>query len=313
MVDIFNRVNSGGTKLSKGDLALAKICAEWSGAREVMKGSIERWMQGGYKFTIDWLLRNVNAVTTSEASFGALHDISAEAFEEGLDKSVDIINRLLDMVDGRLGLDHHQVLFGAYAFPVMARYISVRCGKLPDAEERDALLYWYVQSAMWGRFSGATETVLNRDLGCIEGDDGDIRRLVDRVRVERGDLRVRPEHFESWSIGARFYPMLYLLTRTGEARGLGHGAAAEEGPARTTEPPRVPPHLPQGAALQERLRPAGSKRIGELLLSHAGGQPSNQREGARTLLRGDRGALPRGARESMDPDGPRTLENRALP
>ena len=29
VVDIFNRVNSGGTKLSKGDLALARICAEW--------------------------------------------------------------------------------------------------------------------------------------------------------------------------------------------------------------------------------------------------------------------------------------------
>lgn len=28
VVDIFNRVNSGGTKLSKGDLALAKICAD---------------------------------------------------------------------------------------------------------------------------------------------------------------------------------------------------------------------------------------------------------------------------------------------
>ena len=34
VVDIFNRVNSGGTKLSKGDLALAKICADWpEGAR----------------------------------------------------------------------------------------------------------------------------------------------------------------------------------------------------------------------------------------------------------------------------------------
>ena len=229
VVDIFNRVNSGGTKLSKGDLALAKICAEWSGAREAMKRSIERWMQSGYRFTIDWLLRNVNAVTTGEASFGALHDISAEAFEEGLDKSVDIVDRLLDMVDGRLGLDHHQVLFGAYAFPVMARYISVRNGKLPDAEERDALLYWYVQSAMWGRFSGATETVLNRDLGCIEGDDGDIRRLVERVGVERGDLRVRPEHFESWSIGARFYPMLYLLTRTGHAMDWATGLPLKKG------------------------------------------------------------------------------------
>ena len=34
VVDIFNVVNSGGTKLSKGDLALAKICAEWPEARD---------------------------------------------------------------------------------------------------------------------------------------------------------------------------------------------------------------------------------------------------------------------------------------
>jgi len=33
VVDIFNRVNSGGTKLSKGDLALAKICATFPEAR----------------------------------------------------------------------------------------------------------------------------------------------------------------------------------------------------------------------------------------------------------------------------------------
>jgi hypothetical protein len=40
VVDIFNRVNSGGTKLSKGDLALAKICAEWPEARDSMKAKL---------------------------------------------------------------------------------------------------------------------------------------------------------------------------------------------------------------------------------------------------------------------------------
>ena len=37
VVDIFNVANSGGTKLSKGDLALAKICAQWPEARATMK------------------------------------------------------------------------------------------------------------------------------------------------------------------------------------------------------------------------------------------------------------------------------------
>ncbi|WP_016695687.1 GmrSD restriction endonuclease domain-containing protein [Rhodococcus rhodochrous] len=34
VVDISNRVNSGGTKLSKGDLALASLCAQWPPARQ---------------------------------------------------------------------------------------------------------------------------------------------------------------------------------------------------------------------------------------------------------------------------------------
>ena len=37
VVDIFNRVNSGGTKLSQGDLALAKICGSWPDGREHMQ------------------------------------------------------------------------------------------------------------------------------------------------------------------------------------------------------------------------------------------------------------------------------------
>jgi hypothetical protein len=42
VVDIFNRVNSGGTKLSKGDLALAKICASWPEARQELRDRLQK-------------------------------------------------------------------------------------------------------------------------------------------------------------------------------------------------------------------------------------------------------------------------------
>src|SRR5829696_1335379 len=64
VVDIFNRVNSGGTKLSKGDLALAKICTDWPEARDTMKGALQGWEKSGYRFNLDWLLRSVNTVLT---------------------------------------------------------------------------------------------------------------------------------------------------------------------------------------------------------------------------------------------------------
>ena len=47
VVDIFNRVNSGGTKLSKGDLALAKLCAEWSEARQELRSKLASWKAAG--------------------------------------------------------------------------------------------------------------------------------------------------------------------------------------------------------------------------------------------------------------------------
>ena len=58
VVDIFNRVNSGGTKLSKGDLALAKQCAHWPEARAAMRAHLDRWEKEGFSFNLDWLLRN---------------------------------------------------------------------------------------------------------------------------------------------------------------------------------------------------------------------------------------------------------------
>ena len=74
VVDIFNQVNSGGTKLSKGDLALAKICADWPEARDTMKAKLKEWAKADYHFNLDWLLRSVNTVLTGEAKFQFLHD-----------------------------------------------------------------------------------------------------------------------------------------------------------------------------------------------------------------------------------------------
>ena len=80
VVEIFNRVNSGGTKLSKGDLALAKICADWPEARDAMKTQLKKWANEDFHFNLDWLLRSVNTVITGEAKFQFLHDINAVSY-----------------------------------------------------------------------------------------------------------------------------------------------------------------------------------------------------------------------------------------
>jgi len=222
VVTIFNRVNTGGTKLSKGDLALAKICVDWPEARDHMKETLKGWTGAGYHFDLDWLLRSVNTVLTGEAKFNYLHDKSAEEVQDGLARAGKAINDCLNLISGRLGLDHDRVFFGRYAVPVMVRYLDRRKGAL-DEKERDKLLFWFVQAGMWGRFSGSTESYIDQDIAALEGPEGGLDKLLDQIRLWHGGLRVESGHFTGWSLGARFYPVLYLLTRMGEAKDWGTG------------------------------------------------------------------------------------------
>ncbi|TAU15474.1 DUF262 domain-containing protein [Rhizobium ruizarguesonis] len=224
VVDIFNRVNSGGTKLSKGDLALAKICADWPDARDTMKVELRKWQAAGYDFNLDWLLRSVNTVLTGEAKFLYLHDKGADEVQLALKRATKHIDSCLNMIGSRLGLDHDQVFFGRFGVPVMVRYLDKHGGALNE-KDRDKLLFWFAQAGMWGRFSGSTETAIDKDLEALEGPEGGLEKLLTQLRLWHGGLRVEPGHFTGWSLGARFYPVLYMLSRMGSAKDWGTGLA----------------------------------------------------------------------------------------
>ncbi|MER6736739.1 GmrSD restriction endonuclease domain-containing protein [Streptomyces puniciscabiei] len=228
VVEIFNRVNSGGTKLSKGDLALAAICASWPDARPTMNDALATWSAAGFDFKLDWLLRNVNAVLTGEAQFSKLAEVDVSAFQAGLKETIDSVSYLLNSLGGRLGLDHGKVISGRGAFPVMSRLLHGHHGRFPDALTRDRLFYWYVHSFLWGRHTGATETALNQDLQAL--DDGGVDLLIDVLKRSRGGrLEVRPDDFVGSSMGSRFYPLLYMLTRVHGAQDLGSGVPLRDG------------------------------------------------------------------------------------
>lgn len=221
VVDIFNRVNSGGTKLSKGDLALAKLCAEWPDARQSLRSRLAVWQTAGFKFRLEWLLRAVTTLRTGQAFFTGLENVLPDDFKTGLDEATEAINYLLNLVSARLGLDHDRVLGGRYAFPVMARLVVESGGKLTGAEEQGKLLYWYVHSFLWGRYAGSTESKINQDLTALKS--GGLNEMIEVLRRSRADLTIRPEDFTGNSRGARFYPLLYLMSRTGKARDLAAG------------------------------------------------------------------------------------------
>ncbi|MCY4223698.1 MAG: DUF262 domain-containing protein [Bacteroidetes bacterium] len=223
VVDIFNNLNSAGTRLSKGDLALAKISTNWPEVRDVMRDHIKELEKFDMQFSLDWLLRCVNALICGEAKFTNLDKTPRDSFENGLNETVKHIHSILNLLSGSLGLDHDRVLFAKFAIPVLVRHWGYNGKTMLDATERNLILYWYLRCGIDGRFSGNTESKLKQSLVLIDGKIAGIRSLVNEIGTVWGRPSLGPADFDFWSIGARTYPLLYWMTRMGEAQNLCDG------------------------------------------------------------------------------------------
>lgn len=221
VVEIFNRLNSGGTKLSKADLALARLCADSPKARDELLRLVDGWRRAGYTIKPELLLRCVTTVATGRASFNGLRKVSASDFDTAIKRTSQSIDFLLNLFRGRLGIDHARVLGAPNALAVLARLVAGSGGRIDDARSQQRLLYWYMHCFMWGRYSGAVASTTQRDLDVLE--DSGVDGLIDELNRWRGSLQVRPDDFAVSTRGARFYPLLYILTRANAARNLCDG------------------------------------------------------------------------------------------
>ena len=227
VVEIFNRVNSGGTKLSTADLALARLCAHSPQTRNELRRLVRVWSEAGFPFKQGLLLRCATTVATNQAFFGGLRDVSVSEFSTALKSTERSVNFLINLFGDRLGIDHGRVLAGPTAFAALVRLVSDRGGSINDLHTQQRMLFWYVHSFLWGRYSGPTETRIQRDLAALNRDGVD--GLIAELTQWRGSLEVRPDDFTSSTVGARFYPLLYILTRVNAGRDLLSGIRLSHG------------------------------------------------------------------------------------
>lgn len=227
VVDVFNRVNSGGTKLSKGDLALARIAADWPEVRAEMQQRLRKWQSVGFGpngANLDWLLRCMNAIVNENSEFERLVPgrNGIERIQDALRQTEQAVDYLLEAMRTHLYMDADRVYNSKASFPVMVKYLTDNGGRLTDQFALARLMHWYVSIAIWGRFSGPVETVINQDLAALKATDP-IEALLRNLRQSQGERHVTHENFDLNYTRARFYPLLYIMSRIRDARDWGTG------------------------------------------------------------------------------------------
>jgi len=97
-IDVFDLVNSQGTKLSDAELALAHITGTWPHARREMKRRIEELRKQRFNFDLTFMVRALTGVVRKRALFETIHGAERAELENGwrqLHKLLDYLTTVL--------------------------------------------------------------------------------------------------------------------------------------------------------------------------------------------------------------------------
>ena len=222
VVNIFNKVNSGGTSLTWGDLTLARICAQWPECRDEMKACLAKWEVAGFKANLDWLLRAMIVIVYNNPQFDRIETINIPALKKGLSKAEKAVDCLLETFRTHLFIDKDSLYKNKVGLHVLIKYISDNNGRFPERPIMFQLLHWYLTSTIWGYFSGTPDTKLASDLNAFAKSNLP-ETLWHSLRQVGQDAAPQAEHFNQLYYNSRFYALLYIISRVHDARDWGTG------------------------------------------------------------------------------------------
>ena len=230
VLNIFIRVNSGGTVLSYSDLLLSIATAQWSSrdAREAVQGLVDELnrMGHGFSFTKDIVLKaglmlgEIGSVQFRVTNFNQANMTVLEERWESIESALRVAARLL----ADFGLSERTLSANSVLLPI-AYYVQHR--SLGDnyrtgtahREDREALRLWVIRSLLkFGVWGSGLDTLLGALRGTIReyGATGFPVADLERTMAQRGkSLRFEADEIDDLAdspYGSRnVFPLLALL------------------------------------------------------------------------------------------------------
>ncbi|MDQ3692715.1 MAG: DUF262 domain-containing protein [Chloroflexota bacterium] len=132
VVRIFNLVNSGGTRLSKTDLALSHICALWPEARQIMRATQAELTRIGFAFGLEFYVRLTASVATGSGFYEPLYRASVEKIQEAWHRARGAIDYLVNVLRFDAFIDSNRDLSSDIVLVPLVVYLANGSGKFAD-------------------------------------------------------------------------------------------------------------------------------------------------------------------------------------
>ncbi len=211
-IDVFDRVNSLGTKLTDAELALTHICGKWPQARKEMKNYINELEQSHFYLNLTFMVRALTVIVRGRALFETIHDATKEESMEGWKKLKKIINYLIAILPKHASIHSTENLSSTNVLVPLVSYLSKHGNFDSDITLRRAV-HWLYAANTRGRYTSQTDQRLDHDISLILRHDNPWSHLVDEIIDQRGRIEVLPVDIEGRGKGHPFYRMASVLTK----------------------------------------------------------------------------------------------------
>ncbi|MCE5210922.1 MAG: DUF262 domain-containing protein [Deltaproteobacteria bacterium] len=231
-IDIFDRVNSMGTKLTEAELVLTHIAGRWPHARRVIKEKIKDFEKVGFYFELDFLTRCFVVLLTKAALFEKMTDevyqqTTEDVYKETWKKLVKILNYIIPIlkqsayISGSKDMSTNNVLV-----PLVA-YLSKNGGAF-TADLKNQFLYWMFLALIWGRYSGQTAQRLDKDVYLAINSKQPVTDLIKEIEDQRGRIEIKAADLEGRGAGHPLHRMLYILAKYNKAIDWADGGSLQD-------------------------------------------------------------------------------------
>ncbi len=220
VAEIFNRVNSKGTPLTKVDLALAHICTIWPGARAEMRAFNATMEQHGFGGDFNFLVRCLAGVATGSVTLeGSFRRTPAQELQNAWREMQAAFEHLVNVLKHEAFIDDLKDLPTSYVLAPATIYLARQGGSFPTEVIKRRFIRWMYLAGLWARYSGATETKLQQDTALVADRDLDpTHELEAAILRERGRVTLEASDLAEAGINSAVGRFSYVLARAREGR-----------------------------------------------------------------------------------------------
>ncbi len=212
-IDIFDRVNSLGTKLTDAELALTHITGKWSQARRLMKSKITSLERNYFYFDLAFMTRSLTCIVTKHAAFDGVHPIQKKPLEKGWEDLIKILDYLVSILPSHAHITSTQDLNTTNILVPIISYLSLNKSRFPNASALKRAIHWIYAAQVWARYSSQTDQKLEADLSIITREENPWEGLVGQIIEQRGRIELKNSDLDGHGAQNPLYRMIYILAK----------------------------------------------------------------------------------------------------